>query len=449
MTRTVTSFDGKDGPSPFGEFFADAEMVEATGNRAFVAAMLVFEADLARAQASCGLISHEIGEAIAACCNPDAIDRHELQRRATLAGNPAIPLVQLLTETVRRKSPEAAPFVHFGATSQDVIDTAFGAMAASARAIIIARSQTIMSTLAGLADTHRASVMPGRTLLQHALPISFGLKAANWLGSLLLPFQRLRGTTLPGGQLGGACGTLAALGTDAPAVRRALVGNALPWHTNRAGFQALSADLGVLTAALGKIGHDVSLLMQTEVAEVIEGAAPGKGGSSTLPHKRNPVHAVAITAAAIRMPGLVATMLSAGLHEHERAVGGWHAEWETLRDLLRIAGAATFHAERLLAGLEIDTARMRANLDLTSGLVMAERVAFALAEPLGRSAAKTLVEAACREAIAGKRALRAVLADKRLPAAIDLDALFDPAGYLGESDPIISETLARWQALQR
>ncbi len=207
----------------------------------------------------------------------------------------------------------------------------------------------------------------------------------------------------------------------------------------------LAADLGILIACLGKIARDLTLMMQTEAGEAFEPSAPGKGGSSTMPHKRNPVQCVAILACATRAPGLVATMLAAGVQEHERAAGGWQAEWDTMRTLFGLAGAASLQAQGLLEGLEIDAARMRANLELTGGLLMAERVAFALAPTLGKARAKALMDEACREALGSRRHLREVLSEKPESERLDLDALFDPAGYFGASDSFIDRILTRWK----
>ncbi len=423
-----------------GGLFADAAMAELLSDQRWLQAMLDFESALARAEAEVGIIPAEAADAIAACCQAELYDIGEIGRRTTLAGNPAIPLVAMLTARVRERDPAAAEFVHYGATSQDVIDTGLGAVAAAATRLLLERLRTSAAALAGLAERHRATPMIGRTLLQHALPMSFGLKCANWLQPLLPSLERLTAAAAPRPQFGGATGTLAALGDKAMPVAAAL-GAAAPWHTARIGPQALAAELGILCSTLGKIARDVALLMQTEVAEVFEPSAPGKGGSSTLPHKRNPVQTVAIIAIATRTPGLVATMLAAGLQEHERGVGGWHAEWAVMRELLALAGAATLHLQTLLEGLEVDPGRMRANLDLTQGLVMAERVTFALAPSLGKARAKAFMEAACQRAVAEKRHLSAVLRDAPETSGLDLGMLFDPAGYLGSSDAFIDRIL--------
>jgi 3-carboxy-cis,cis-muconate cycloisomerase len=309
----------------------------------------------------------------------------------------------------------------------------------------------VATALAEFADRHRATPMAGRTLLQQALPVSFGLVAANWLESVLDARAALARHDLPWLQFGGATGTLAALGDKALVVAQKLArtppfaggngGFPRPWHTNRTRVIRLAGDLGLAVAALGKIARDVTLLMQTEVAELVEPEALGKGGSSTLPHKRNPVQSLAILAAAARAPGLVATLLHASVQEHQRGTGGWHAEWETLRDLLLVAGAATFHAEAMLAGLDVKAGRMRANLEATGGLIMAERLAFALSPGLGKTRAKQVMEAACRRAVDEGRHLREVLAATPECLGLDLEALLDPSTYLGAGEALIDRIL--------
>jgi 3-carboxy-cis,cis-muconate cycloisomerase len=447
-------------PGLTGALFADPEMAEILSDRRWLEAMLDFEAALARAEAKVGVIPEAAAEVIASCCEADLYDIAEIGRRTTLAGNPAIPLVAMLTEKVREKDTAAAEFVHYGATSQDVIDTGLGLVIADASEIIRGRLTRCCDDAARLTRKHRFAPMVGRTLLQHALPVSFGLKCAHWLSELLAASEDAR--FVPALQFGGATGTLAALGPDAMAVYDALgepdtiaerpnrswIGlgqNGWPSHTSRGAWQVLASEMGIAVATMGKIARDIALLMQTEVAEVFEPSAPGKGGSSTLPHKRNPVQTTAIIAIATRTPGLVATMLTAGLQEHERGVGGWHAEWDTMRELLTLTGAAALHMQTLLEGLEVDTKRMRQNLEMTGGLIMSERVTFALAPSLGKAQAKSFMEAACKRAVAEKRHLRDVLRDAPEAKGLDLDALFDPSTYLGASDVFIDRILAIYE----
>jgi 3-carboxy-cis,cis-muconate cycloisomerase len=294
--------------------------------------------------------------------------------------------------------------------------------------------------------------MAGRTLLQHALPITFGLKAAGWLVGLDEAAARLdvvRNTRLAV-QLGGAAGTLASLGDQGIAVMHSLaeeLGLAEPtisWHTDRTRIGELAGALGIAAGVIGKIARDVTLMAQTEVGEVREGI-PGRGGSSTLPHKRNPIAAVCAIACAERAPGLVTTLLASMVHEHERGAGAWHAGWRPFADLLETVGSASAWLRDSLEHLEIDTAKMRANLDLTGGQLLAERVTSALAPALGRLAAHDLVARACEEADAAGRPLGQVLAaHEEVGAHLSVDAiadLLDPSGYLGSADAFIDRAL--------
>jgi 3-carboxy-cis,cis-muconate cycloisomerase len=441
----------------YGELFADAGMAAIFSDRAAVQAMLDFEAALARAEAAVGVIPKEAAEPIAAACKAELYDIAEIGRQTTLAGNPAIPLVKLLTAEVAKANPEAAKWVHWGATSQDVIDSGAAMQAGRACDLLTDRIAAICHRLAALADRHRRTVMAGRTLLQHAVPTTFGVKAAHWLDDMVQAHDDMQISGLPRLQFGGAAGTLASLGPRGAEVADKLMqtrglgfmGIAEPWHTQRRLLLHTASKLGMLIAGLGKMARDVALMMQSEVAEAFEPAAGGRGGSSTMPHKRNPVLATAILAAAHRAPGLVATMLTAAVQEHERAVGGWHAEWETLPQLFKLAGAATKHAATLLDGIEIDAGRMRANLELTMGLVMSERIALALAEKVGRAEAKRIVEATSKRTILDKRHLRETLrTDPAVAAHLDEGAiatLFDPETYLGATDAIIDAILARYR----
>jgi len=446
-----------------GALFADPEMAEILSDLRWLEAMLDFEAALARAEAEVGVIPREAAEVIASCCETEFYDIAEIGRRTTLAGNPAIPLVAMLTEKVREKDAGAAEFVHYGATSQDMIDAGLGCILSDGCDVLRKRISAAVNALRVLANAHRGSVMIGRTLLQHALPISFGLKCARWLQGLAVCEHELGRYAYPMLQFGGAVGTLSALGEKAIAVEQTLatevqiplrrhrlysyfVTEAGAWHTERSHQHFMASHTACVSTTLGKIARDIALLMQTEVAEVFEPAAPGKGGSSTLPHKRNPVQTTAIIAIATRTPGLVATMLAAGLQEHERGVGGWHAEWDTMRELLLLTGAAALQMQTLLEGLEVDTERMRANLELTNGLIMAERLTFALAPSLGKAKAKAFMETACKQAVAEKRHLREMLRDAPEAAGLDLDALFDPATYLGASDVFIDRILALYES---
>lgn len=439
--------------SLFGELFGDGEMAHAMGDAMLLQGMLEFESWLAHAQELERVAPPGTAMAIAEHCDFRLYDIAALGRAATLAGNPAIPLVKALTERVATTSPGAARWVHYGATSQDVIDSGRAFQFDRGMETLLWRLNRIVPALAELAQTHRRTPMIGRTFLQHAVPISFGVKAALWLDPLI-ESRACLDAMKPIVQFGGAAGTLASLGEDAQRVQEAFVGlsdidaaTLTPWHAQRHRLVRLAAELGILTGNLGKIAQDVALMAQTEIGELAEPEAPGKGGSSAMPHKRNPVLCTLILAAARRAPGLVSTMLSAMPQEHERAMGGWHAEWPTMTELFMIAGSALNHAVALILGLQVFPQRMRQNLDLTNGLVMAERVSLALANAIGRSEAHHLLEEASRTCVASGRHLKQVLAENPALAGKfgpeELDGLFDPATYRGATDAIIDRILAR------
>jgi 3-carboxy-cis,cis-muconate cycloisomerase len=436
-----------------GELFGDPTVETIFADRNRLNAMLRFERALAQVQAEAGMIPGEAVPAIAAACDPDLYDIGQLAGATRLAGNPAIPLVKALTAKVYSSSPDAARFVHWGATSQDVIDTGLALQIVEANAAMAPVRARIAAALTTLAETHRDTLMAGRTLLQHALPTTFGLKCAGWLDSIRYVDGRLTQAVNAAArvQFGGAAGTLAALEDNGLRISAALAQvlclpeAALPWHTRRERIADLGTALALYIGVLGKIGRDIALMMQTEVGETFEPAAAGKGGSSAMPHKRNPVGTVVLAAAAARAPALASTLLTVLPQEHERGVGGWHAEWEVLPELFRLAAGAGDHAAEILEGLEVDTARMRGNLDLTQGLPFAEGVALALAPRLGKTEAHALVEAASKTAIAERRPLVEVL--KTLPEIVanlnddDLDALFDPSRRLGVTHGFIDRVL--------
>ena len=371
------------------------------------------------------------------------------------AGNLAIPLVRQLTDRVARIDADSARYVHWGATSQDIIDSAMLLQLRAAIEIVLRSLDSASDAAASLAERHGATVMAGRTWLQHATPITFGLKAAGWMSALDrvradLARSLSRALVL---QLGGASGTLAALGDRGSEVATALgaaLGLAvpeLPWHAHRDRLASLACALGVATGTMGKIARDVSLLAQTEVAEAFESAAGERGGSSTMPHKRNPVGASVVLAASVRAPGLVATMLSAMPQEHERGLGGWQAEWETLPELVHLTAGAARHAAEMLAGLEVDAARMKENADMTGGVALAESVSMALAAHVGKADAHRTIGAASRRAIAEHRALAAVLAEMpevtKFLSADDIARLLTADRYLGASAQFVRAALER------
>ncbi len=427
---------------------------ELFSDRARVQGMLDFEAALARAEARAGVIPAAAAAAIAAKCQIDLFDMDELARAAALAGNPAIPLVKQLTELVGKDDKKAMRFVHWGATSQDAIDTGFMLQLRRALDRIEAELERLAAALAQLAQKHRATPIAARTWMQQALPTTFGLKAAGWLDAVNRHRVRLgdlRRKSLVV-QFGGAVGTLAALENKGIDVARALgeelhlVVPDVSWHGNRDRVGEVATTLGLCTGTLGKIARDVSLLMQTEVAEAFEPAGEGRGGSSTMPHKRNPVTAAVVLAAATRVPGLVSSMLSAMVLEHERGLGGWHAEWETMPEIIGLAAGALHHLTESVTGLEIDAAKMRENLDVTRGLIFAEAVQMVLGSAIGRIEAQELLEAACKRARVEKRHLREVLAEDATVAKHlakgELERLFDARRYLGVAEDLIDHVLA-------
>jgi 3-carboxy-cis,cis-muconate cycloisomerase len=439
----------------FGGVLARGRVAAEVSDRAWLRAMLDFEAALARAQARAGLISDEDARAIAhAAADPDAFDLDAIGAEAAKSGNPVVPLVTALTDAV--EGP-AAGRVHTGATSQDVLDSAAMLVAHRALGPLLDDLAATAGAAAALAEAHAGTVMAGRTLLQQALPVAFGLKAATWLAGLdecAARLDEVRRTRLAV-ELGGAAGTLASMGDaglDVLALLADELGLAepvLPWHTIRTRPADLAGALGAAAGVIGKVARDVVLLAQTEVGEIREGV-PGRGGSSTLPHKRNPVAAISAVAAAMRAPGLVATLLQAMAHEHERAAGAWHAEWRPLSELLETVGSAAAWLRDCLEHLEVDAERMRANLELTHGALLAERVTTALADGLGRHRAHEIVQAAARDAFASERPLADVLAEDgevaaRLDAA-EIVRLLDPAGYLGAGDELIGRALRAHRA---
>jgi 3-carboxy-cis,cis-muconate cycloisomerase len=434
--------------------FGSVRMREVLSDRSRVQAMLDVEAALARANARAGAIPASAAAIIERRCDASLYDLVALGVAAAMAGNPAIPLVKWLTEAVAQEDAEAARFVHWGGTSQDIIDTGFVLQMRAGLDLLAVDLARLAHAVAGLASSHALTPVAGRTLMQQALPTTFGLQAAGWLSALTRDRVRLRELQprVLAIQFGGAAGTLASLGELGLEVAAALARDLelvlpdIPWHTQRDRMAETATTLGLIGGTLGKIARDLLLLMQTEIGEVSEPHAPGRGGSSSLPHKRNPVGATVTAAAALRIPGLVSTMLSAMVQEHGRAAGGWHAEWETLPEIFLLVHGGVVHLTHVIAGLEVDTGRMRENLELTRGLILAEAVTVALAPALGRMAAHQLVERACAQAIAERRHLRQVLSEflevRTVLSDDTLARLFDPRHYVGLADVLVSRALA-------
>ena len=443
----------------FDAYFTGKAMGAVFCDHGRVQAMLDFEAALARAQASTGLIPSSAVAPIEAACRAELYDFEALGLAIASAGNSAIPLVKALGKQIASVSPEAERYVHLGATSQDVMDSGLVLQLRAALELIEQDLQQLGEVLAQQAQRYATTPLAGRTWLQQATPVTLGMKIAGWLGAVTRSRQRLQALKprLLSLQFGGASGTLAALGDQALPVAHALAAElklALPdqpWHTQRDRLVEFGAVLGLVAGSLGKMGRDISLLMQTEEAEVFEPSAPGKGGSSTMPHKRNPVGSAVLISAATRVPGLLSTLFSAMPQEHERSLGLWHAEWETLPQICCSVAGALAQALNIAQGLEVDAQRMAQNLDLTHGLVLAEAVSIELAQRVGRETAHHLLEQCCKRAVAEHRHLRAVLGDEpeitaQLSAA-ELDRLLDPAHYLGQATTWVERARAEHFAL--
>lgn len=428
-------------------------------DEAWLQAMLDTEAALARAAERAGLAPAGSGAAVTAVARAELFDNRALGAAAAATGNPVPALVRALIRLLPEAADGAAGAVHRGATSQDIIDTAAMLIARDGLDAILADLRAAAASCAARAAEHADTVMSGRTLLQQAVPVTFGLVAAGWLTAIdeaRQDLNRIRAGRLAV-QFGGAAGTLASLAQAGPAVA-ALLGEelglavpVLPWHTDRLRIVELAAALAGACAVLGKIARDVTLLAQTEVGEAHEQAGSGRGGSSAMPHKQNPVAAIVVLGCARRAPGLLATLAAAAEQEHQRAAGAWHAEWEPLSDLLRLTGSAASWSADLLSGLQIDPPRMRANLDATGGLPMAEHVTTLLAPALGRLAAHDLIADASARATTDHISLAdALYTDPEIAASLtkagitrpDIEAALRPESYLGATAEFIRRALA-------
>lgn len=434
MARLIESLATTD---PLAEIFSDHSVLRA---------LLDFEVALARAEARVGIVPRAAAESIAGAARVEAFDLAALSHDMLRAGTVGVPLAKALTDRVRAQDAGAAGYVHWGATSQDVADTALILLLKRVQPILAKDVLRLEHALAQLSQDYKDTVMLGRTLMQGAPPVTFGLKAAGWLGAVHRNRKRLDASFAEVliVQFGGASGTLASLGEKGTAVAVELskeLGLACPeapWHTHRDRLANLLCDCAVLTGSLGKIARDVSLLMQNEVAEVAEPGGQGRGGSSTMPHKRNPIGSAVTLAAAQRVPGEVAAFLSSMVQEHERGVGGWQAEWPIVASVIQSTGLAAASMAEVMQGLSVDAARMRANIDATHGVVFAERAAMLLASKLGRDVAHKLIEKAVRESSEQKRNLAEVLAEMpEVTANLDtsmLGQLEVPEQYLGSAE---------------
>ncbi|MFJ9102385.1 3-carboxy-cis,cis-muconate cycloisomerase [Streptomyces sp. NPDC102405] len=428
--------------------WAGSPAASATADGAYLQALLDAEAALTRAQAALGLAPPEAAAAVTEAAHANRFDVRSLAERARGGGNPVIPLVADLTEAV---GEEYGPYVHRGATSQDILDTATMLVAARTLDLVLADLDRVQRALARLAAEHRDTAMPGRTLTQHAVPTTFGLKAAGWRALVLDARDRVTVVrdSLPT-QLGGAAGTLAAFTvygaedtralTAAFAAQLGLRAPLLPWHTLRTPVADLAGCLAFTAGALGRIAADVLVLGRTEIAEVAEG---GGGGSSAMPHKANPVRSTLIAAAARRAPQLAATLYGSLAAEDERPAGAWHAEWEPLRDLLRLVGGAARDAAELTEGLRVHADTMREHLDLTHGLIVSERLSAELAPVLGRARAKALLTELAKRTYAEGVSLGELLSREPELKDVDLGEPTDPTGYTGSAGALTDRALER------
>ncbi|RAI57828.1 3-carboxy-cis,cis-muconate cycloisomerase [Roseicella frigidaeris] len=435
-----------------GALYGTDAMRAAMGERAFLAGMLAVEAALARAQARLGIVPATAAEAITAAAD---VDRLDLPALAAATRNTGYPVVGLVRQLSALAGPEAGRWTHWGATTQDIMDTGVVLQVRDGLGLIEAELEAVIAGLARLARDHRDTVMAGRTHLQHSLPVTFGYKAAVWLSPLLTMRERLaqlrpRVERL---QFGGAAGTLASLGEQGLAVQAALaeeLGLAvpdIPWHVARDGLAEAVSFLGLLTGALSKLATDVILLMQTEVAEVAEPHQAGRGGSSTMPQKRNPISCEYVIAQARGVQALVPQMLAAMAQDQERGTGPWQAEPLAVGQAFLLAHGALACARVIAEGLVVDPARMRRNLESTGGLIMAEAVMMGLAPVMGRGEAHHVVNHACDLALAeGVPLAEALLRDPQVAGKLpreQVERLTDPAGYLGAAGAFVDRVLAR------
>lgn len=435
--------------SLYCELFYSSEVNELFSDQNTIATMLVAESSLAQAQAEIGIISKVSANVISNCCSIDFIDIDKLKKDIKLGGNAAIPLVQQLTKVVKNQDFEASKYVHFGATSQDIVDTGSVLQIAQYFNWLDNKLSVLKSELMKITEKHKRTVMVGRTLLQQARPITFGLKSSAWLDGVCRSIERIAEMEkrLFVVQLSGAVGSQNKnISNEVVNLFAQILGlnPSFSWQSQRDNINELAGKLGILMGSLGKIAKDISLLMQTEVGEVFEGAAEGKGGSSTMPHKRNPVTCAAILANATRVPHLVGSMLSSMIQEHERSAGNWHAEWEVLTEIMLLTAGSLEKTTELISGLEVDDKRMLSNIEITKGLIFAENVSLALASKIGKIQAHELVEKACKIAISKNRHLKEILIENSTEIE-NLDDLFNPENSIGNSVEIVDAILKKYE----
>jgi 3-carboxy-cis,cis-muconate cycloisomerase len=426
--------------------FADEDLAAVFSEARYVREMVAVEAALSTVEARLGVIPAESGARIVAASATFRPDLDAIRARLAHDGVPVIELVRQLREHV---GGPAADDVHFGATTQDIMDTALVLQMRAALAAVERTLDRVVDNLAAMARRYRASVMPGRTRSQQAVPIPFGLKVAGWLAPLLRHRKRLAEmrTRVLVVQLGGAAGTLEPLAERGVAVAEALAAQLdlaappMPWHTQRDALAEVAGWLSMMSGSLAKMAQDIILLAQTEIGEVRESAEEGRGGSSTMPQKVNPVTSEQIVAAARINAALLGAMHQAMIQEHERATSGWQIEWGTLPRMFELTASALRKAEYLSTHLAVDEARMRHNVSAANGLMLAEAISFALATTMSRKAAKVLVTAACRTAQEENRHLVDVLRSQT-DAALEWDRLKDETAHFGSAQAFIDRVLA-------
>ncbi len=444
-TLTMQLFDG---------FFRSPAVEPIFSDAATVQSILDFEAALARAQARAGMISSAAASTIVSACRSELFDLQSLAQAMPSAGNLAIPLLKQLNMIVGRNSPDASRYVHFGATSQDALDTGLVMQLRDAVQAVAKDIDSTIDALSNLTNKHRKTLLVARTWLQHALPTTFGYITAGWLDAFLQHRARLDALLRDSLalQFGGAAGTLAALGDRGGQVAKFLAEDLslplprIPWHSQRERIAELATSFGLIAGTLAKIARDLSLYMQTEVGELGEPPSVGRGGSSTMPHKQNPVSSAAIFASATRVPALVTTVLNGLAGEFQRSVGAWQSEWEVVPEIVQLTAGATYQLRSLLPRLVVNEDKMRANLELSHGLIYAEAISLALSEKLNRTSAHKLVETSCRRAQSEKRHLREILsADPEITSILsreNIASLFEPANYLGSADAFVETVLS-------
>ena len=439
----------------WGSMFGTEAMRALFSDRAMVQRYLDVEAALARAQGKLGIIPATAAAAISSVADVERIDRARLSARTQVVGYPILPLVEQLSDWAEGGLGQ---FSHWGATTQDIMDTADVLQMRDALDLVATDLDAMAAALAKLAADHAETPMAGRTHLQHALPVSFGYKAATWLSGIDRHRQRLAELRprLEVVSFSGAAGTLASLGQEMGLATQAALADELAlavpeitWHSIRDGFAEATGFLALVAASLGKIGYDIMLMMQTETGEVLEPFVPGRGASSTMPQKRNPISAELMLAAAKIVREQHSLVLDAMVQDHERATGQWHVEWQAIPTAFIVCSGGLRAAREALEGLEVRPDRMRAVLDTTAGLIVAEAVLMGLAPALGRQVAHDVVYDCCRAALTGDRAgasfLDALAAEPRIAAVMgrdELAKLVDPANYLGAAPEMVRRLLA-------